>query len=88
LAIIIPRERDFLVSKNMKKVITRFYLDQARYLVGDNVGEDVYLDVDYRIGNFEIIGKPSSDLKIQIENIGHDLVSRKHGVNFSDKINS
>ncbi|HBE03114.1 MAG TPA: hypothetical protein DC049_11665 [Spirochaetia bacterium] len=27
-------------------------------------------------------------LKIQIENIGHDLVSRKHGVNFSDKINS
>ena len=88
MAIIIPRERDFLVSKNMKKVITRFYLDQARYLVGDNVGEDVYLDVDYRIGNFEIIGKPSSDLKIQIENIGHDLVSRKHGVNFSDKINS
>ena len=72
----------------MEKVITRFYLDQARYLVGDNVGEDVYLDVDYRIGNFEIIGKPSSDLKIQIENIGHDLVSRKHGVNFSDKINS
>jgi hypothetical protein len=70
----------------MKKVITKFYFDHARYLVGDGVGEDIYLDVNYKIGNFEIVGKPSADLKIQLEHIGHDLVNRKHGVNFSDKI--
>lgn len=71
----------------MKKVITKFYFDHARYLVGDGVGADVYLDINYRIGDFHIIGDPSRDLKNQLENIGHDLVSRKHGVNFSDKIN-
>ena len=70
----------------MKKVITKFYFEHARYLVGDSIG-DVYLDINYRIGNFNIVGNPSGDLKIQLENIGNDLVSRKHGVNFSGKIN-
>lgn len=71
----------------MKKVITKFYFDHARYLASDGVGENIYLDINYREGNFQIIGDPSKDLKTQLEYLGKDFISRKHGVNFSDKIN-
>lgn len=61
--------------------ITKFYLDSAKYLIGDDK-EAVLLRVDYKNNVYSY----SEKLKKEVGDIAQDLLKRKHGVNFADKI--
>ncbi|MEK7163876.1 MAG: hypothetical protein AAB768_01890 [Patescibacteria group bacterium] len=71
----------------MSKNITKFYFDKAKYLVGDALGNEFFLEVDYKNGKFKLSGKLPNPQKTNIETFALDLIKRKHGINFSDKIN-
>ena len=64
----------------MKK-ITKFYLNRASYIVGDDVRTDLLM-IDYKNNEFKYGGK----LPSEVSKIARDLLKRKHGVNFADKI--
>lgn len=61
--------------------ITKFYLDKASYSVG-NDKTDAMLVVDYKNNMFSYSGK----MKNEVDKVAKDLLQRKHGVNFADKI--
>lgn len=61
--------------------ITKFYLNKASYLVGDNQSLSL-LVVDYKNNRFEYDGVG----KQTIVKIAKNLLARKHNVNFADKI--
>lgn len=72
--------------------ISKFYFDQAKYLLADDTGNEVFMAIDYKGGKFKVITKVVADkqsmnaLKDQVCLIATDLISRKHKVNFSDRI--
>lgn len=61
--------------------ITKFYLNKASYIVGNDVRTD-QLIVDYKNNEFKYKGK----LDKEISEIAKNLLKRKHGINFADKI--
>lgn len=70
------------------QTITKFYFDRARYLVGDDSGNEVYLEMDYKNAKFEMQMSKSVNQQFleKVEQVAKDLLVRKHGVNFSDRI--
>ena len=65
--------------------IDKFYLQKAEYLLGDESGSEVVMKINYAAGKFRLVGK-QSELKKRVALIAQDLIDRKHGVNFSDKL--
>lgn len=70
----------------MKKVITKFYFDQARYLIGDDFGHKVFMEIDYKKGGYKLSGQMPDQLKMQIDIVATNLIKKKQNVNFSDRI--
>ena len=70
----------------MKKVITKFYFDKAKYLVGDYLGIEVFLKVDYKNGKFRLSQELPEPQNTQVKIYAQDMIKRKHGLNFSDNI--
>lgn len=62
--------------------ITKFYFNKASYLVGDHQNEAL-LVVDYKNNKFGYDGRR----KRAVVRIARDLLRRKHGVNFADRVN-
>jgi hypothetical protein len=70
------------------KYIKSFTFDKAQYEVSDGNGGRATLKINYRKNIFEIDEKSSlSSLFInELKAIAHDLLKRKHGVNFAEKV--
>lgn len=69
----------------MKKVITKFYFDRAKYLVGDDLGNEAFLKIDYKNSRF-LISKTNPLFKQKVALAAQRLIVKKHNVNFSDRI--
>ncbi len=63
--------------------ITKFYFVKATYLLGDDWGNEVKMSVDYQNNKFRLCG---TGLKKEAAVVATNLLQRKHGVNFADKI--
>ena len=61
--------------------ITKFYIDKAVYKVGDDLGREVWMEIDYWNNSFKI-----SDQSKKLENVAKNMLKRKHKVNFVDKL--
>lgn len=61
--------------------ITKFYLNKASYLVGDGIRTDLLI-MDYKNNEFKYEG----NLDKEVGKIARNLLKRKHGINFADKI--
>ena len=71
----------------MKKVITKFYFDHAKYLVGDDVGNEAFLKIDYKNSKYRILPiKVTSAFKEKVAFVAKKLIIKKHNINFSDRI--
>ena len=74
----------------MKKIITKFYFDRATYRVGDDFGNEVFVEIDYKNSQFVISEINSlqniSEFKQKIVLMAQQLITKKHNVNFSDRI--
>lgn len=68
----------FLMAK-MK--ITKLYIDRAVYKAGDELGRELWLEIDYWNNSFRV-----SDRNKKLENVAKDLLKRKHKVNFASKL--
>ncbi len=62
-------------------MITKFYIDKARYRAEDNSGKTILVDIDYWNDKFEMNGSSK-----EIELMAKDLLKRKHRVNFAPKL--
>lgn len=69
----------------MKKIVTKFYFDKAKYLVGDDFGNKAFLKIDYKNRKF-VISKTNSLFKQKVALVAKKLIIKKHNVNFSDRI--
>lgn len=69
----------------MKKIVTKFYFDKAKYLVGDDFGNEAFLKIDYKNSRFTI-SKTDSFFRQKVALVARQLIARKHNVNFSDRI--
>ena len=73
---------------NSKK-IKDFYFVKAQYQVGDGNGNSALLTVDYKDNTFRIEStEKTHNLKFasHVKEVGRDLLKRKHGVNFADRV--
>lgn len=76
----------------MKKVITKFYFDKAKYHVGDGRGNEVFMVINYKNGRFKLTKLAVADrpsmrsfiTKVNIVAVG--LIKKKQNINFSDRI--
>ncbi|MBI2008148.1 hypothetical protein HYS82_00645 [Candidatus Amesbacteria bacterium] len=68
--------------------ITKFYFDKAKYLVGDDGGNEIYLVMDYKKGEYKIVRRKGGDQKFlgRVAEVANGLIKRKQGLNFSDRI--
>ena len=76
----------------LMKSINKFMFDKARYRLGDDSGNEIFVAIDYKMGNFRLIELRNVDEKMKkLKNeeglVARDLLKRKRNVNFSDKIN-
>lgn len=83
-----PRKLGFFNGK--MKSIKQFFFDKAKYRVGDKVGNEVFLAIDYkndafRIGVIRRRDDGLSRLKRDVAVVARDLLSRKHNINFAKK---
>jgi len=72
-------------------VITKFFIDKARYRAGDDEGNRIVVEVDYDGGSYEImeeerVGARMEDLKKKMGEAAADMLARKHRVNLSDRL--
>lgn len=67
------------------KFITKFYFDNAKYLVGDDWGNKAFLQIDYKNSRF-VISKTNPLFKQKVALVAQKLIAKKHDVNFSDRI--
>ena len=76
--------------KDFRK-IKKFYLVNADYFIGDAVGNEISLSVDYfnRRYRFEVINKVGArlgTLENNVKEIARNLLQIKSGVNFVSKL--
>ena len=72
-----------------KKHITSFRFDYAQYKVEDSLGNKVLLKVHYAANEYQIEGihLPISQVfRRELATIASNLLKRKHGVNFVDRV--
>ncbi|MEK7168829.1 MAG: hypothetical protein AAB778_02350 [Patescibacteria group bacterium] len=62
-------------------MITKYYIDRAKYKAVDENGNVIWLEVDYWNNKFNL----SSDNKI-LNNFAKTLLNKKHRVNLVDKV--
>lgn len=67
------------------KLITKFYFDKAKYLVGDDMGNDAHLKIDYKNSRF-VVSKTDPLFRQKVSLVAKSLIAKKHNVNFSDRI--
>ena len=72
------RKGGFFMAK-----LAKFYFVKATYLLGDEQGKEVVMTIDYKDNSFRLRG---SGLRRTAMIVARDLLARKHGVNFADKI--
>ena len=65
--------------------ITKFYFDKATYLIGDDRNEFL-LVVDYKNNKFNFAGEGTKGSRKEVAAVARDLLKRKCGVNFADRI--
>lgn len=68
--------------------IQKFIFNKAEYLIGDNRGV-VLLRIDYYHNDYEIEQRGeiiTEELKQEVHEVARDLLKRKHGVNFVDRL--
>ena len=68
--------------------IDSFRFKQAEYSIGDGNGAEVILRMDYKNNSFELRGNNTTANKHfleEVQQIAHDLLERKHGVNFAER---
>lgn len=74
----------------MQKIVTKFYFQNAKYLVGDDNGNEVFLKIDYKNSYYAInpVTKTATikTFMDQVKIVAQKLIIKKHGVNFSDRI--
>lgn len=75
----------------MKKIITKFYFDRATYRVGDDFGNEVFVEIDYKNGLFNLFASKVAEkgfrqLESQAGAVANILIKKKHNINFSDRI--
>lgn len=78
-----------MIYINNLKFIKKFILGQAQYLVGDGNGEEVLLKIDYEKNKFSILDtgkKNNKNLQNEARKVAEELLERKHGVNFANKL--
>lgn len=74
--------------------ITKFYFQRAKYLVGDENGNEVYMKINYKGAKFEIQSLRVNDrdsfklLERRVGKLAKELILRKHKVNFFAKIST
>jgi hypothetical protein len=73
------------------KTITKFFIDRAYYKAGDDAGNEVWLEVKYDLGMFEVlevarVSEKMRALKRAAARNAQDMLTRKHRVNLSDKL--
>jgi hypothetical protein len=73
--------------KNQKH-IKSFIFDYAQYQLGDNSNGSVLLQVDYTNNKYKLksTGVVNHSLDTEAKKIARDLLKRKHGVNFANKL--
>ncbi|MBI5358832.1 hypothetical protein HZB69_04375 [Candidatus Amesbacteria bacterium] len=69
----------------MQKIITKFYFDRAKYLIGDDFGNEAILKIDYKNSRFTI-SKTNPLFKQKVTLVAKRLIVKKHNINFSDRI--
>ena len=72
-----------------KKHITSFRFDYAQYEVEDGQGNKALLKVHYAANDFQIEDKHlpvSQNFRQDLAAIARELLRRKHGVNFADRV--
>lgn len=72
-------------------IITKFFIDKARYKAGDEEGNRVVLEVDYDGGEYEMVeeervGEGIESLKTAAGAAAKDMLARKHKVNLSGRL--
>jgi len=72
-------------------IITKFFIDKARYRAGDDEGNQIVMEVDYDGGSFRIaeevrVGTGMADLKKAGGVAAQDMINRKHRVNLSGRL--
>jgi len=74
----------------MKKIITKFYFDRAKYRVGDDFGNEVFVEIDYKNRRFVIseiiVIQNAFEFKQKVVFMAQQLIAKKHNINFSDRI--
>ena len=66
--------------------ITKFYFNKATYLIGDDHNEFLLI-VDYKNNKFNLVGKKGTKgLRKEAAVVARDLLKRKSGINFADRI--
>lgn len=60
--------------------ITKFYFQQAKYIAGDDLGNEVVMELDYKNNRYKIRGKGQQLLK-ETRLVAKSLLKRKSGVN-------
>ena len=65
--------------------ITKFYFNKATYLIGDDRNEFLLI-VDYKNKRFNFVGEETKGLRKEVTVVARDLLKRKYGINFADRI--
>lgn len=70
------------------KIISRFFFSKAEYCVGDIVGNNLLMKIDYENGAYDLVTLKKKNnrmrvLKIEAGRIATDLLKRKSKVNFA-----
>ena len=61
----------------------------ARYQVGNSSGSSVTLTIDYENNRFDLSQDGSTADKaflLEVKRVAQDLLQRKHGVNFAERV--
>jgi len=71
--------------------ITKFFVKKAEYLAGDDMGNQVKVEVDYAGGSFQTLEVAMADrgmeqLRAAVDVAVRGMLARKHGVNLSGNL--
>jgi hypothetical protein len=77
-----------LIMKSLNRV-KEFIFDRASYNLSDGGLMNVSLRMDYKNNKYAICdnnGKMTKEFKEEVDKIARNLLQRKHGVNFVDRL--